>query len=79
MNDKATLSELRRTVGIAGQLCYSVTVTYPDEAPSCVRFVGYVAGGPVVMITPRIPKGVFVRDPERFGKFGPEWVRKFFA
>lgn len=75
---KATLGGIRREAGIAGQVGYAVDVTYPDEGTSRVRFVGSVYGGPVVMVTPGNSKGTFVREPDRFGGFGPEWVRRFF-
>lgn len=32
-----------------------------------------------VMVTAGFPEGVFVTDPGRFGEFGPEWIRRFFA
>lgn len=74
-----TLGTIQKHAGIAGQIAYSVTVTYPDEAPRRVEFIGDVYGGPVVMVTPTNLGGTFVTHPERFGKFGPAWVRKFFA
>lgn len=74
-----TLGKITKGNGIAGQISYSVPVTYDDEPTSTVTFVGDVYGGPVVMITPANPKGTWVTNPDRFGKFGPEWVHKFFA
>lgn len=76
--ETATLSEIRKEGGVAGQVAYSVTVFYPDEPPSTVRFVGDVYGGPVLMQTPGNPLGTWVTNPDRFGRFGPEWVRRFF-
>lgn len=73
------LENITRQNGIAGQLAYGVTVTYPDESPERIVFVGSVYGGPVLMQTPANSAGIFVVDPQRFGKFGPEWVRRFFA
>lgn len=72
-----SLGEVRKVSGIAGQVSYSVPVTYPGEVTSTATFVGSVYGGPVVMV---MPSGVqvFVSDPGRFGEFGPGWVRRFF-
>jgi len=77
--DIATLSDIRKECGIAGHVAYSVTVTYEGEPSSRVTFIGNVDGGPVIMVTPGNPRGTFVSDPGRFGSFGPEWVRRFFA
>ena len=74
-----TLGPIRKGPGIAGQIGYTVEVTYPGEPASRVTFVGSAYGGPVVMQTPGNPEGMFVTEPGRFGDFGPEWVRKFFA
>lgn len=77
-----TITTPKRTNGVAGQIAYTTTVTYEDEAPRDVTFVGNVYGGPVVMVT-QASNGretqTFVTDPGRFGDFGPEWVRRFFA
>lgn len=72
-----TLSTIKRTNGVAGQIAYDVTVTYPGETPAPVAFVGSVYGGPVVMVA--YGRQTFVTDPSRFGTFSPEWVRRFFA
>ena len=71
------LGKITRQNGVAGQVSYSVKVTYPGAAPSVVQFVGSTFGGPVVMVT-RTFGQQFVRDQGRFGPFGPEWVRRFF-
>lgn len=73
-----TITNVKKHAGIAGQFEVSATVTYEGEEPSVARFVGDVYGGPVVMI---MPSGVqtFVTDQGRFGKFGTEWVKRFFA
>jgi hypothetical protein len=76
---KPRLSTIRRVNGVAGQIAYTVEVTYPEEKPSRVTFVGSVYGGPVLMQTPGNPAGTFVTDAARFGKFSPEWVRRFFG
>lgn len=73
------LGRIVRHSGVAGQLAYSVAVTYAGEPAAVVTFLGSVYGGPVVMVTPTCRKGVFVTDPNRFGTFGPEWVRNFFS
>jgi hypothetical protein len=82
VDQRPTLGRIVRHAGVAGQLAYSVSVAYPGEAASVVTFTGSVYGmpGPVVMVTPGNPRGVFVTAPERFGEtFGPSWVRAFFA
>lgn len=78
---KPTLGPITKANGVAGQVGYSVAVTYPDEPTSTVTFVGYPGDSPapVVMITPANPKGVIVTEPSRFGPFGKEWVARFFA
>ena len=78
MSNGPTLSRIKRTNGVAGQIAYDVTVTYPGETPEPVAFLGSVYGGPIVMVTASNPGGTFVRNSERFGTFGPEWVRRFF-
>jgi len=77
--DRPVLGKIKRSNGVAGQVSYTVEVTYPDEDTSPVTFVGSVYGGPVVMLTESMPEGVFVNDVERFGVFGPDWVRRFFS
>lgn len=79
-----TLGPIKRTVGVAGQVAYSVEVTYPGEEPRPVTFVGSTSGGPVVMVTRSALVGevvqTFVSEPAaRFGTFGPRWVRRFFG
>jgi hypothetical protein len=74
-----TLGKITKERGVAGQVAYSVAVTYEGGPTDTVRFVGSTYGGPVVMVTAGNPRGMFVTDPDRFGEFGPEWVRRFFA
>jgi hypothetical protein len=74
---KPELGMIKRQNGVAGEVSYSVAVTYPGEETSTVTFVGSIYGGPVVMVGPQGHQ-TFVSDPSRFGKFGPDWVRKFF-
>jgi hypothetical protein len=63
----------------AGQKSFTANVQYPGEKPSSVEFVGPSSGGgPVVMIT-QGRNQTFVHDPSRFGPFGADWVRRFFA
>lgn len=76
--DAPILGKIRKSA-IANQVAYTVTVAYPDEEPSVVTFVGTSDGAPIVMVTPGNPGGMFVSRPERFGEFGPEWVRRFFS
>jgi len=72
------LDKITRHNGVAGQISYRTKVRYPNEPPMAVEFVGSVYGGPVVAISPGFGQ-VFVDDPGRFGTFGPEWVRRYFA
>lgn len=67
---------VKRQSGIAGQFAVTARVGYPDEAPREVTFTGSTYGGPVVMSTEY--GETFVTNPDRFGKFGVEWARKFF-
>jgi hypothetical protein len=94
MPDSPHIYHVRKRAGIAGQFQVDARVGYPDEAPRDVSFVGSVYGGPVVMLT-EVSRNVstleeaewwetetvetFVSDPGRFGDFGTEWVRRFFA
>ncbi len=78
MSTTPTLSKVTRRAGIAGQFEVSAEVTYPGEAPETIRFIGSTHGGPVVMVTPTGAQ-LFVSDPDRFGAFGTEWVRRFFT
>lgn len=72
------VGRITRRNGVAGQVSYLAQVTYGDEAPDLVTFVGSTYGGPVVMVLPS-GQQVFVVNPSRFGEFGPEWVRRFFG
>lgn len=72
-----TVTKMRRHRGLAGQFGLQVTVTYPGEDPKIVEFVGSSYGGSVLMVTDA--DQVWVSEPDRFGPFGPEWVRRFFA
>lgn len=73
-----TIHSIRRTNGIAGQFAITAEVSYPGEDKRAVTFTGSTYGGPVVMVTPAMPRGMFVSDPSRFGEFGTEWARRFF-
>lgn len=77
MQDQPHVYWIRKGAGIAGQFPVTARVGYTDEAPREVTFVGSVYGGPVVMDSGT--GQVFVTDPSRFGKFGVEWVRRFFG
>jgi hypothetical protein len=72
------LGAISKHAGVAGQIAYSASVTYDNEPPQLITFVGSTFGGPVVMVTSTGAQ-VFVIDHERFGTFGPEWVRRFFT
>lgn len=73
----ATVRKIAKASGVAGEVAFTAWVSYPDEAERTVTFVGSVYGGPVVMVTDAAGQ-VFVRDPDRFGPFGREWVARFF-
>jgi hypothetical protein len=74
-----TIHSIDKIGGIAGQVAYRARVQYEDEPESVVTFYGQSSGvGPVVMETAQGGQ-IFVTDPSRFGAFGPEWVRRFFA
>ena len=73
-----TVTNIRKHKGIAGQFSVTATVQYPCESPDTIEFVGSTYGGPVVMVT-NGGNQTFVTNPERFGKFGTEWVKRFFA
>jgi hypothetical protein len=73
-----TVTNVKRHAGIAGQYEISADVTYEGEKTTRARFVGSSYGGPVVMILPNGTQ-TFVREPERFGPFGEEWVRRLFS
>jgi hypothetical protein len=93
-DDAPHIHYVRKRAGIADQFQVDARVSYPDEEPRDVSFVGSVYGGPVIMRT-EISRNVstleeadwwetetietFVTDPGRFGDFGTEWVRRFFA
>lgn len=80
-DDKPELWTITRDGAMAGLTSFTATVEYEGEGKSRVTFVGVASeyGAPVVMVTPANPAGVFVTDPSRFGPFGHEWVRRFFA
>lgn len=64
---------------MAANRAYSVNVTYPGATMHRTVFVGPTSEhGLVVMI---LPGGMqtFVPDPSRFGPFGKNWVRRFYA
>ena len=76
-DDAPTILGVRKSSGIAGQFSVTARVRYPDEPAREVTFVGSVYGGPVVMQSDG--REMFVTDPGRFGPFGVDWVRAFFA
>lgn len=77
------LGKIVRHSGIAGQLAYSVSVSYPGETgATVVTFTGSTFGqpGPVVMLTDAFPRGIIVSDSGQYGAtLSPEWVRRFFG
>ena len=73
-----TVDRLAVAHGIAGQLAVTAHIRYGHAPVEPTTFVGSRYGGPVIMITPD-GQQVFVVDPGRFGAFGREWVRRFYA
>jgi len=71
----ATVTNVKRHRGIAGQFSITADAQYEGEEPRRIEFVGSTYGGPVVMILGDVQ--TFVTDPGRFGEFGPDWVRRF--
>ena len=78
MSSTPTLGKITRKNGIAGDVSYTVAVTYPGESSSTVTFIGNIYGGPIIMVLPS-GRQTFVTNPGRHGKFNPAWVRSFFA
>lgn len=75
MATKPETSTVSEVMSFAGMTLLKVNVTYPGEQTQTVYFSGVVGSenGTVFM-------GDFrVSDPERFGPFGKEWVKNFFA
>lgn len=72
-----TVTKVLTRKGVAGQFAVAATVAYPGEEPKTVEFVGSTYGGPVYMVTDTFQ--TWVTDPGRFGDFGTDWVRRFFA
>ena len=76
------LAEVKRLLvsrGIAGQSAITAFVTYSESGiKGHATFVGSSYGGSVVMIM-ESGHQVFVDEPQRFGAFGREWVRRFYA
>lgn len=79
---KARITKIRSNGTFAGQRSITAFTQYPGERQSRWEFVGpskSIGGsGPVVMID-EAGRQTTVRDPSRFGEFGPAWVRRFFA
>jgi len=73
-----TLGRIKKTSGLAGQVCYMVAVTYPGEPMKRVSFIGNVYGGPVFMSTGE-GQMIRVQDAKRFGDFSAAWVKAFFG
>lgn len=74
------LGPIKREAGVAGSFALSVVVTYPDEAPTLLRFYGSTYGGPIVMETPRGQVLVDRAVTDRLGQqLTPAWVERFFA
>lgn len=75
-----TLGPITNVGIMADRVQYSVVVTYPGEQSKTVDFNGPANSegvGPVVMISGY--SQILIDDPSRFGPFGPEWIRRFFA
>lgn len=75
----ATIDRLQVNRGIAGQVAITANVTYAEsKIKGHATFVGSTHGGPVVLVFDTGHQ-TFVDDPQRFGAFGVEWVRRFYA
>jgi len=75
-----TLGPITNVGIMADRVLYRVVVTYPGEKSKDVDFNGPANSegvGPVVMISGY--SQILIYDPSRFGPFGPEWIRRFFA
>lgn len=68
-------STVAEVMTFAGFTVLKVNVTYPGEETMTVYFSGVIGSenGTVFMGDSRVD------SPERFGPFGKEWVKNFFA
>lgn len=77
--DGPRILKISRGKSFADRRVFVVDVQYPGEEPMRVEFAGPSRDivGPVVMVL----KGqqTFVHDPSRFGTFGRDWIRRFYA
>lgn len=79
MSDSPVAEQIKKVSAIAGQTQFNAKVRYPDEDAEVHGFVGMLNGyGPVVAISPNGTQ-MFVVDPGRFGKFGKEWIQRFYS
>lgn len=76
---KLQILGISRGRSFADRRVFVVDVQYPGEAVRRVEFTGPSRDivGPVVMISGG--QQTFVDDPSRFGVFGQDWIRRFFA
>jgi hypothetical protein len=77
--DGPRILKISRGKSFADRRVFVVDVQYPGEEPMRVEFAGPSRDivGPVVTVL----KGqqTFVHDPSRFGTFGQDWIRRFYA
>ncbi|UOE45953.1 hypothetical protein [Agromyces larvae] len=73
------LSTIAHVGTLANQRAYRVNVTYPGEPTRSVSFVGTDGDYGTVVMVMHDGSQHRVTDPGRFGAFGPEWVRRFYA
>jgi hypothetical protein len=78
MSTNPVVESISTNAGMIGQIAYTATVRYEGEPVRYVAFASNRHGGPVVMVDDTFGQ-TFVSDPERFGRFSPRWVRRFFG
>ena len=79
--DSPAVLDITGRDGIAGQISYTATVQYGDEAPGAVTFVGSIYDGPIVMIlSSGVQTFVSTDVTDRIGRsLTLRWVRRFFG
>jgi hypothetical protein len=79
-SDGPRILKISRGKSFADRRVFVVDVQYPGEEPMRVEFTGPSRDivGPVVMVLDG-GRQMFVHDPSRFGTFGQDWIRHFYA
>lgn len=78
--DRPRILKISRGKSFADRRVFVVDVQYPGEELMRVEFAGPSRDivGPVVMVL-NGGQQMFVHDPSRFGTFGQDWIRRFYA